>query len=230
MRAKAKRFYDLTSAWRHGGPFPFMESWEIMLTTSESFEFLEKWSNRKLPTIATKPRKNIPDLVGENAPIVTTRFKSVVEAMAPGAAEFRPFSLRWEDHSPVPGEWHLCNLLQRIDCLDFESMGLERPRREKVEAEMKYTRTSPMTEEEYWHREGMGGWVPRLQIYVNPEAVGDAQIWRPRWDPEHIHVTDAMLKAFKKAGVRGLHKERLGTRDEPFPGLSTVRESPLQQS
>jgi hypothetical protein len=221
MAPKAPRYYRLQSAWGvgRGGPrikidFPDLTA----LRAGVSLEFLERRYHQKVPASATiiGKRRKVPGfiLAIESVLIATASFKAVVDERAPGAAEFRPLLLQWEDGSPVPDQWYLCNLLQRVDCIDAEFMGLKRPR--PVEPQIESTRTDPMTEEEYRLSEVRRNITAVMVAYVDPAKIGSAQIFRPRWTTKWVIVTDPMLKALKKAGVVGLGPLRLGTRDDPL--------------
>jgi hypothetical protein len=223
-----RRFYELTPSWPSGArPTVKMDGWNFALTASVPFDFLETWFENRVPTGArlnTRPRKQVPELIltGADSPIVSAGFKSVLEKVAPGEAEFRPFALRFADDSPVPGEWHLANLMRRVDAFDFARMGSEPPDPEDVKKQLKDTRTNPITDEEYWLREGYYNEMMGAK-YVDPAKIINVHIFRPRWHPNSIFVTSEMLKAFKDAGVKGLHAERLGTSDEPLPTFADFK-------
>ncbi|MCP3371528.1 imm11 family protein [Bradyrhizobium cajani] len=145
-------------------------------------------------------------------PIVTATFKSVVEGVAPGEAEFRPFAMRWPDDEPVAGEWYLMNVLNIVDCFDFERMGKQRP------APLKHSITGEeLTPLEAWLHERSAQHPQTPPVYVDPELVGGLQIWRPLQHSHSLFCTSELLKALKAAGVRRLHAARLGTRDDPIP-------------
>lgn len=148
--------------------------------------------------------------------------KSVLERDAAGQCEFRSFSLQWEDGTAVEGGWHLCNLLKRIDCFDYAAMGVQPPYPQAIEKSLEQKRTDPMSAEEYWLREGYINQIKGAR-YVDPATLEDAQIWRPRWHPASILVTDKLLTALKGAKIRGLRADRLGTREEPLPTLAEIR-------
>ncbi|QOZ43417.1 hypothetical protein XH89_07955 [Bradyrhizobium sp. CCBAU 53340] len=202
--------------------------WNVALTASVDFAAVERWYDKPLPTEARllcKPRKQIPALIltGADTPVVSAGMKSVLERDAPGESEFRPFTLQWEDGATVPGEWHLCNLLKRIDCFDYAAMRMQPPDPKEVEKTLHQKRSDPMSAEEYWLREG---YINRMMgpKHVDLAAIGDTQIWRPRWHPASIFVTDKLLAALKAAKVRGVQAERIGTREEPLPTLAEIRE------
>jgi hypothetical protein len=229
MAKAPRRVYEITPAWPFGTRVTVdVTGWNVALTASVGFEAVERWYDKPLPTEArllSKPRKQIPELIltGARTPVVSAGMKSVLEQVASGESEFRPFTLRWEDGTAVPGEWHLCNLLKRIDCFDYVAMGMQPPDPKEVEKTLHQKRTDPMSAEEYWLREG---YINRMMgpKYVDLAAIGDAQIWRPRWHPASIFVTDDLLAALKRAKIRGLQAERLGTREEPLPTLESIRE------
>ncbi|MBR0842485.1 hypothetical protein JQ607_19980 [Bradyrhizobium liaoningense] len=200
----------------------------MALTTSIGLDEVERWYDKKLPSEArllSKPRKQIPELIltGARTPVVSAGMKSVLERDAAGQCEFRPFTLQWEDGTAVPGEWHLCNLLKRIDCFDYVAMDMQPPDPVAVEKSLHQKRTDPMSAEEYWLREG---YINRMTgpKYVDLAAIGETQIWRPRWHPASIFVTDKLLAALKSAKIRGLQAERLGTREKPLPTPAEIRE------
>jgi hypothetical protein len=200
----------------------------VALTASVGFDTVERWYDKALPSEArllSGPRKQVPELIltGAHTPVVSATMKSVLEQAASGESEFRPFALKWEDGSPVPGEWHLCNLLKRIDCFDYAAMNMQPPDPVPVEKSLAQKRTDPMSAEEYWLREG---YINRMMgaKYVDLATIDGAHIWRPRWHPASIFVTDDLLATLKRAKVRALHAERIGTREEPLPTLASFRE------
>lgn len=229
MAKAPRRVYEITPAWPFGTQVVIeVAGWNVALTTSVGFEAVERWYDKSLPSEArllSKPRKQIPELMltGAETPIVSAGIKSVLERDAPGESEFRPFTLQWKDGTAVPGEWHLCNPLKRIDCFDYVAMGMEPPDPVAVEKSLHQKRTDPMSAEEYWLREG---YINRMMgpKHVDLATIGDAQIWRPRWHPASIFVTDTLLAALKAAKIRGVQAERLGTREEPLPTLESIRE------
>ncbi|MCP3370872.1 imm11 family protein [Bradyrhizobium cajani] len=234
MAKAPRRVYEITPAWPFGTPVVVeVAGWNVALTASVGFEDVERWYDKPLPTEArlhSKPRKQIPELIltGARTPVVSAGMKSVLEQVAPGESEFRPFTLQWEDGTAVPGEWHLCNLLKRIDCFDYAAMGMQPPDPKEVEKTLHQKRSDPMSAEEYWLREG---YINQMlgPKYVDLATIDDAQIWRPRWHPASIFVTDNLLAALKRAKIRGLQAERLGTREEPLPTLAEIREKALSR-
>lgn len=229
MAKAPRRAYEITPAWPFGTRVVVdVAGWNVALTTSVGFEQVERWYDKQLPTEArllSKPRKQVPELIltGARTPVVSAGVKSVLESDAAGECEFRSFTLQWEDGTAVPGEWHLCNLLKRIDCFDYGTMGVQPPDPVTVEKSLEQKRTDPMSADEYWLREGYVNQI-RGQKYVELAAIEGAHIWRPRWSPASIFVTDDLLAAFKRAKIRGLQAERLGTREEPLPTLQEIRE------
>ena len=229
MAKAPPRVYEIKPAWPFGTRVVMdVAGGDPALTTSVDFAAVERWDGKPLPTEARllcKPRKQIPELIltGDRTPLVSAGIKAVLEQEAPGESEFRPFTLQWEDGTAVPGEWHLCNLLKRIDCFDYATMGMEPPDPVAVEKSLHHKRTDPMSAEEYWLREG---YINEMMgaMYVNLASIDGAHIWRPRWHPASIFVTDKLLAAFKRAKIRGLQAERLGTREEPLPTLAEIRD------
>ena len=229
MAKAPRRVYEIGPAWPFGTEVVVeVADGDPALTTSVGFEAIERWYDKPPPTEARllcKPRKQIPELIltGDRTPVVSAGMKAVLEEEAPGESEFRPFTLTWEDGTAVPGEWHLCNLLKRIDCFDYGAMKMEPPDPVAVEKSLHHKRTDPMSAEEYWLREG---YINRMMgpRYVDLAAINGARIWRPRWHPSSIFVTDDLLAAFKAAKIRGVQAERLGTREEPLPTLEEIRE------
>jgi hypothetical protein len=102
-------------------------------------------------------------------------------------------------------------------------MGVQPPDPVTVEKSLEQKRTDPMSADEYWLREGYINQI-RGQKYVELAAIEGAHIWRPRWSPASIFVTDDLLAALKRAKIRGLQAERVGTREEPLPTLEEIRE------
>jgi len=229
MAKAPPRVYEIKPAWPFGTRVVMdVAGWNAALTTSVDFAAFERWYEKPLPTEARllcKPRKQIPELIltGARTPLVSAGMKAVLERDAPGESEFRPFTLQWEDGTAVPGEWHLCNLLKRIDCFDYAAMGIQQPDPKEVEKTLHQKRSDPMSAEEYWLREG---YINRMMgaMYVNLASIDGAHIWRPRWHPASVFVTDKLLAALKAAKVRGVQAERLGTREEPLPTLEEIRE------
>ena len=228
-----RRVYEITPAWPFGTRVVMdVAGWNVALTTSVAFQAVERWYDKPLPTEArllSKPRKQVPELIltGAKTPVVSAKMKSVLESDAAGECEFRPFILQWEDGTAVPGEWHLCNLLKRIDCFDYGTMGVQPPDPVTVEKSLEQKRTDPMSADEYWLREGYINQI-RGQQFVDLATIEGAHIWRPRWQPASIFVTDDVLAALKRAKIRGLRAERLGTREEPLPTLAEIREKSVR--
>lgn len=213
--AKAKRrFYMLGPGWK-GADFigVEMDGWSGNPTTSMPFDYLEAYYQDKICTggrLKSSPR-TFPDLIEcvGYAPIMTGTFKSVIESIAPGQAEFRPFALRWADDSPVPNDYYLCNVLNRVDCFVFPSWGQERPKPATTDAGGR-----PLTPERSWLIEGYGHQViPRPKL-IDPAPVGDLHIWRPRWRATEILITGDLLRALRKAGIKGLHLEEIYPRPD----------------
>jgi hypothetical protein len=100
---------------------------------------------------------------------------------------------------------------------------MQPPDPETIAKSLRQKRTDPMSAEESWLREGYVN-LMMGQKYVELAAVDDTHIWRPRWHPASIFVTDDLLAALKDAKVQGLHAERLGTRAEPLPTPASIRE------
>lgn len=229
MAKAPPRAYEITPAWPFGTRVTMdVPGWNVALTTSVRFEDVERWYDKALPSEArllSKPRKQVPELIltGAKTPVVSDGMKSVLESNAAGQCEFRPFTLQWEDGTAVPGEWHLCNLLKRIDCFDYTAMGVQPPDPKTIEKSLEQKRTDPMSADEYWLREGYINQI-RGPKYIDLAAIDGAQIWRPRWHPASIFVTDKLLAALKAAKIRGVQAERLGTREEPLPTLEEIRD------
>src|ERR1700693_426445 len=175
------------------------------------FAALEAWFGEAVPSSGQfwfhKRPNAIPDLVNATgeAAIVTATFKSVVEAMAPGEAEFRPFAMRWPDDEPVAGEWYLMNVLNLVDCFDYERMGQPRPKPITRGA----TGESWSAEDIWFHQRCFQVFHPR-PFYVDPQAAAPLQIWRPFFKSNSLFCTGELAKALQKAGVKRLHVERLG--------------------
>lgn len=233
MAKAPRRAYEITPAWPFGTRVVMdVAGWNVMLTTSVRFDEIEGWYDKALPTEArllSKPRKQVPELIltGAKTPVVSAGLKSVLERDAAGECEFRSFTLQWEDGTEVPGEWHLCNLLKRIDCFDYGAMGVQPPDPQAIEKALEQKRTDPMSADEYWLREGYVNRIKGL-TYVDLAATDGAQIWRPRWHPASIFVSADLLAALKRAKVGGLRAERLGTREEPLPTLAEIREKSVR--
>jgi hypothetical protein len=216
--AKAKRrFYVLGPGWK-GADFigVEMDGWSGNPTTSMPFDYLEAFYQDKICTggrLESMPR-SFPDLIyGVGyAPIVTGAFKSVIESIAPGQAEFRLFALRWADDSLVRADYYLCNILNRVDCFVFPSWGQERPESETADA-----RGQPLTPEEAWLREGYGHQAAPRPKLIDPAAIGNLHICRPRWRATEILITGDLLRALRKAGVKGLHIEEIYAVPDSLP-------------
>src|SRR5262249_21910198 len=213
---KAKKgFYEIGPGWPGATSVPMkMDGWSGNLTNSMSFEYLEKYYGDKIANegrLETKPR-TIPDLIHAvgYTPIVTSAIKSVLEAVAPGEAEFRQFALQWQNGRPVPGEHYIRNILNRVDCLDLARTGEKRP-----EVLTHSPSGEPLTPEDSWLREAATNFVSSPVEYIDPAAVGDLHIWRPRWRARMIFVTSDLLHALRNAGVKGLRTKRLKTSEQP---------------
>lgn len=224
--AKARsRYFEISPSWAGGTAIGlgFDSHNFVPLTQAVPFAEIERRLGRSVPSSGqfkySKWPKAIPDFVhatGDVA-IVTLAFKSIIEALAPGEAEFRPFALRWPDDEPVAGDWYVMNVLNLIDCFDYERMGHPRPA----------TITLPPYGE-LWpiEREGWQYWIGQHYsfslIYIQPAAVGSLHIWRPFFQSQRLFCTGETLKALKAAGVKRLHADRLGTRDDPVPVFNRV--------
>jgi hypothetical protein len=219
MAKTRRRYFEISPSWAGAQAVGLQsEGWSSApLTTTMCFKAIETWFGRTVPASGQfmyKKRPNaIPDLVNAtgDAPIVTATFKSVVETMAPGEAEFRSFAMRWPDDEPVTGEWYLMNVLNLVDCFDFERMG--RPRPQPI---TRGPTGESMTEDEIWLQARLGQAYPFHPFYIDPQAVGPLQIWRPFFNSNSLYCTGELVKAPKNAGVKRLHVERLGTRDDPL--------------
>jgi hypothetical protein len=215
MAKAKKRFYEIAPGWAFGRVPIKLDAWEGGLTTSMSFEYMETRYAKKIGAtgqLPTKPR-TIPDLIatGGGVPVVTSAIKSVLEVVAPHETEFRPFALRWQDDTPVPGEArYICNILNRVDCFDFAFLGEDPPKPATVSQSGEY-----LTPDESWLREGYTNRLTPRPDHVDPAAVGGLQIWRPRWCAKRIFITSDLLKKLRGAGVKGLHVDRLKTRGDP---------------
>lgn len=220
MAKARKRYFEISPSWAGAAEVGLLtDDWPLApLTTALGFQALEACYGKVIPhsgQFMYKKRPNaIPDFVhasGE-APIVTAAFKAVVEAMAPGQAEFRPFAMRWPDEEPVAREWYLMNVINLVDCFDFERMGRPRPA---------YPTRRPtgeiMTEDEIWMQVRLNQAYSFRPVYIDPQPVGALHIWRPFFHSHSLFCTSELLKALKNAGVKRLHAERLGTRDDPIP-------------
>jgi hypothetical protein len=219
MAKTRRRYFEMSPGWAGAQAVGLQtEGWSSApLTSTMCFKAIETWFGETVSSSGqfkyNKRPNAIPDLVdatGE-APIVTANFKSVVEAMAPGEAEFRPFAMRWPDDEPVKGEWYLMNVLNLVDCFDFERMGHPRPQL--------ITRSATgesMSEVDIWMLARLGQAYTIPPFYIDPQAVGSLQIWRPFFKSKSLYCTGELVKALKNAGVKRLHVERLGTRDDPL--------------
>lgn len=220
-KAKArKRFFEISPSWAGAATVGLATDGELTgpLTTGICFAGLEALYSESIPRSGQfgfhKRPNAIPDMVHAtaNVPIVTAAFKSVVERLAPDEAEFRPFAMRWPDDEPVAGEWYLMNVLNIVDCFDFERMGKKRP--EPLKQSITGDELTPL---EAWLHERSAQHWQSPPVYIDPHAVGTLQIWRPLYQSYSLYCTSEILKALKAAGVRRLHVERLGTRDDPTP-------------
>ena len=120
--------------------------------------------------------------------------------------------MRWPDDEPVAGEWYLMNVLNIVDCFDFERMNRKRP--EPLKQSITGEKLTPL---EAWLHERSAQHWQSAPVYIDLNAVGTLQIWRPLHHSHSLYCTSALLKALKAAGVRRVHAERLGTRDDPIP-------------
>jgi len=220
MAKARKRFFEISPSWAGAADVGLLtDDWPLApLTTALSFQALEARYGKDIPRSGQfmyKKRPNaIPDFVhasGE-APIVTATFKSVVETMAPGEAEFRPFAMRWPDQESVAGEWYLMNVLNLVDCFDFQQM--DRPRPEILTRSIS---GEEWTEDEIWMHAREAQAYSFRPFYIDPETIGSLHIWRPFFHSHSLFCTGELLKALKNTGVKRLHTERLGTRDDPIP-------------
>lgn len=218
---QAKRFFEISpSRVRDADVGLSTDDWFLApLTTTMCFAALEALYGKTVPSsgqfMFKKRPKAIPDYVWatDDVPIVTATFKAVVEAMAPGEAEFRPFAMRWPDDEPVAGEWHLMNILNLVDCFDFERMGKSRPDL----TEQWLTSAEALTPLEVWEQVRLDQHYQSRPVYIDPRPVGSLHIWRPLFHSYSAFCTSELLEALKAAGVKRLHAERLGTRDDPIP-------------
>jgi hypothetical protein len=128
---QAKRFFEISPSRVRDADFGLStDDWFLApLTTTMRFAALEALYGKTVPSsgqfMLKKRPKAIPDYVWatDDVPIVTATFKEVVEAMAPGEAEFRPFVMRWPDDEPVAGEWYLMNILNLCRLLRLRADG-----------------------------------------------------------------------------------------------------------
>jgi hypothetical protein len=218
MAKAKKRFYEIAPGWpggRYAGAPMKFDGWSGGLTTSNSFEYMETRFAKRIADggqVRTKPRP-VPDLIADanDVPIVTSTIKSLLETIAPDEVEFRSFALRWQDDTPFMGDGrYLCNILNRVDCFDFSYIGNEPPQIKAVSLG-----GEPLTPEESWLREGLHNQIIPRPNYIDRAKVSGFHIWRPRWCARRIFITSDLLKALRDAGVKGLHVERLFTRDDP---------------
>lgn len=234
IKAKVrKRFFEISPSW--AGAFTVGLGTEgegalLPLTSAICFAGLETLYGHPTPSSAQfgfhKRPNAIPDMVHAtgDVPIVTAAFKTVVERLAPGEAEFRPFAMRWPDDEPVAGEWYLMNVLNIVDCFDFERMGKKRP-----PVPTQWVSGGAMTPLETWLQTRIDQHPQSRPVYIDPRSVGALQIWRPLFRSHSLYCTSEILKALKAAGVRRLHAERLGTRDDPTPMIDwDAMGTPLQ--
>lgn len=218
---QAKRFFEISpSRVRDADVGLSTDDWFLApLTTTMCFAALEALYGKTVPSsgqfMFKKRPKAIPDYVWATGkvPIVTAIFKAVVEAMAPGEAEFRPFAMRWPDDEPVAGEWYLMNILNLVDCFDFERMGWPRP---------EFTTRRPITGDvltpfEVWFQARLDQNYQSRPVYIDPQPAGLLHIWRPLFHSDSVFCTSELLGALKAAGVKRLNAERLGTREHPIP-------------
>jgi hypothetical protein len=220
MAKTRRRYFEISPGWAGAQVVGLQtEGFALApLTTTICFKAIEAWFGEPVPSSGQfhyhKRPNAIPDLVhatGEAA-IVTAAFKAVVEALAPGEAEFRPFAMRWPDDEPVAGEWHLMNVLNLVECLDYERMGHPRPKvatRDPVSGER-------YADDDIWLLERGSQTYSYRPVYIDPQAAGSLQIWRPLFRSNSLYCTGELVNALKKAGVKRLRGERLGTRDDPL--------------
>ena len=110
MARTRRRYFEISPGWAGAQVVGLQtEGWPLApLTTTICFRALEAWFGQTVPSSGQfhyhKRPNAIPGLVhaSGSAAIVTAAFKSVVESMAPGEAEFRPFAMRWPDDEPPP--------------------------------------------------------------------------------------------------------------------------------
>lgn len=220
MAKARKRFYEISPSWAGAASVGLLTDDNLYapLTTAICFAGLQALYGEPMPSSGQfrfhKRPGAIPDLVHAtgDVPIVTSTFKSAVELLAPGEAEFRPFAMRWPDDEPVAGEWYLMNVLNIAECFDFERMGRRRPPvpRQRPSGEV-------LTPLEVWIQMRLDQHWQSPPVYIDPQSVGTLQIWRPLYQSHSMYCTSELLKALKAAGVRRLRAERLGTRDDPIP-------------
>jgi hypothetical protein len=220
MAKARKRYFEISPGWAGSQVVGLQTEGSPLapLTTTLCFKAIEAWFGQAVPSSGQfqfhKRPNAIPDLVHASggAAIVTAAFKSVVEAMAPGEAEFRPFAMRWPDDEPVAGEWHLMNVLNIVDCFDFERTGHPRP---ELPTRSAATGES-FSDEDMWILARYSQAYSFLEVYVDPQAAAPLQIWRPLFRSNSLFCTGELVKALKTAGVKRLHVNRLGTRGDPL--------------
>lgn len=135
MAKGRKRFFEVSPSWAGAATVGLLTDGELTgpLTSGICFAGLKALYGEPIPKSGQfwfhKRPNAIPDTVHASGkvPIVTAAFKSVVERLAPDQVEFRPFAMRWPDDELVAGEWYLMNILNIVDCFDFERMGRKRP-------------------------------------------------------------------------------------------------------
>ena len=219
MAKARRRFFEVSPSWAGAATVGLATDGELTgaVTTAICFAGLEALYGMPIPASGQfwfhKRPNAIPDMVHAtgDVPIVTAAFKSVVEQLAPDEAEFRPFAMRWPDDEPVAGEWYLMNVLNIVDCFDFERMGRKRP-----EPLRQYITGESLTPLDEWLHARSAQRCQSPPFYIDPQLVGALQIWRPLYKSHSLYCTGELVKALKVAGVRRLHAERLGTRDDPI--------------
>lgn len=219
MAKARRRFFEVSPSWAGAATVGLATDDGLTgaVTTTICFAGLEALYGKPIPASGQfwfhKRPNAIPDMVHAtgDVPIVTAAFKSVVEQLAPDEAEFRPFAMRWPDEQPVAGEWYLMNVLNVVDCFDFDRMGRKRP-----PVPMQRPTGEILTPLEVWIQMRLDQHWQSPPVYIDPEAVGTLQIWRPLYQAHSLYCTGELVKALKAAGVRRLHAERLGTRDDPI--------------
>lgn len=218
MKKSRKRFFEISPGWPGASPVSLLtDDWPLgPLANGISFADLEARYGKPIPSSGQfmfKRPKSLPDYVWATGavPIVTSVFKSVVETLAPGEAEFQPFTMRWPDGEIIAGQWFLMNVPNLVDCFDYERMGHPRP------ATSTHRPTGEaMSEDEIWLQMRLNQAYSFHPIYIRPDAAGLLHIWRPFFQSHLVFCTDDLVKALKSAGVKRLHAERIGTRDDPL--------------
>lgn len=213
------RFFEVSPSWAGaasvglklpGNLFP-------LLTSAICFAGIKALYNQPIPTTGEfwfkKRPKAIPDFVWAtgNVAIVTPQFKSVVESLAPTEAEFLRFSMTWPDGENVAGEWYLMNVLNLVDCFDFDRMGRQRP--PNVIRSATGEKLEPL---DAWLQMRFDQHRQSPPIYVDPIPIGGFKIFRPLFRSNSLFCAGDLVQALKDAGVRRLRVERLGTRDDPI--------------